>query len=390
MGNGWTHNARILVVDDDEHNRKYYLQVLARSGYTADEAPSGEQAVEFIGQNNYHLVLSDLQMYRIGGLDVLKAAKDKNPHTQVVILTGYGSIPTAVKAMQKGAFDYMSKPVKKDAFLIRVEKALEQYDMQTRLQEQQSQIEEHQMRLSRDLELAKTVQDSLVPQKLDDDRIKIGFEYHPMNGIGGDFCSIHQDEHGRIFINMADVTGHGISAALIVNRVYNELNTILKKNPMPKDVLARMNDFFYDTFGHLGMYLTMVSVQLNFDENMMYFAGGAHPAILHYQPDLKKINTIESQNTIIGFEKSERLTIKQDSIRFQPGERFVIYTDGMIEAENSDKDEFGEQGLLDSWRAHAEKPIDRACSAIIHDVKTFSIGSRNERDDIMLLIFEIQ
>ncbi len=390
MGNGRIDTAKILVVDDDEHNRKYYLQVLTRNGYAADEASSGEKAVELISQSEYHLVLSDLQMYRIGGLDVLKAAKDKNPHTQVVILTGYGSIPTAVKAMQKGAFDYMSKPVKKDAFLIRVEKALEQFDMQMRLQQQQSQIQDHQFRLNKDLELAKTVQDSLVPEKLDDDRIKVGLEYHPMNGIGGDFCSIHQADHNRIYLNMADVTGHGISAALIVNRVYNELNTILKRNPMPRDILARINDFFYRTFGHMGLYLTMTSIQLDFASKTMHYAGGAHPPILHFNPQKQSISKLESQNTIIGFEKSTRLTFQQDSLNIHSGERFILYTDGIIEAENSEKQEFGEHGLLNSLRSHIDKPIDRVCPAIIKDVTLFNADAQFERDDVMLLIFEIQ
>ncbi len=390
MGNGWTNNTKILVVDDDEHNRKYYLQVLARSGYSADEAPSGEKAVELIEKNSYHLVLSDLQMYRIGGLDVLKAAKDKNPHTQVVILTGYGSIPTAVKAMQKGAFDYLSKPVKKDAFLIRVEKALEQFDMQTRLQEQQVQIEAYQEMLRRDLDLAKTVQDSLIPQNFKNDRIKIGFEYHPMIGIGGDFCSVHQDNENHLYLNMADVTGHGIAAALIVNRVYNELNTIIKRNPMPKDILTEINDFFYFTFGHLGLYLTMASIQLDFSTNTLYYAGGAHPPILHVKSDGKNVSTMESQNTIVGFQKSERLTMRQERVTFNPGDRFVVYTDGLIEAEDSDKTEFGLDGLLVSLRSHASQPVAQLCSSVVNDVKAYSAGSGRDNDDIMVLIFEIQ
>ncbi len=388
MGNGWNPATKILVVDDDENNRKYYLQVLKRQGYVVDEASSGEQAVDFIAKNDYKLVLSDLQMYRLGGLDVLNAAKEKNPHTQVVILTGYGSIPTAVKAMQRGAYDYLSKPVKKDTFLVRVEKALEHYELQVRLQEQQTKLDAQQLLFERDLELAKTVQDSLVPNSFQNDRMAVAFEYHPMIGIGGDLCSIYQEHENHIHITMIDVTGHGISAALIVNRVYNELNAILKKDPQPRDVLETVNDFFYSTFRHMGLFLTMMSIQFDFSTRTLHYAGGAHPALLHYQPAHDVLDRLESRNTIIGFEESQHITFHQDSKKFHPGDRIILYTDGLLEAENEDKMEFGIQGLAASFKTHAEKPIHQACKSIIKDVQKFSVDAH--RDDIMLMLVEIQ
>jgi len=147
----------ILVVDDDNNNRKYYYQLLLRQSYSVDEADSGETAVVLIEKNDYDVVITDLQMYRLGGLDVLVAAKEKNPNTQVLIMTGFGSIPTAVRAMQNGAFDYLSKPVNKDAFLMRVNKALRHKSMEIQLQRQQKEINEYNRMIHRDLELAEKI-----------------------------------------------------------------------------------------------------------------------------------------------------------------------------------------------------------------------------------------
>jgi sigma-B regulation protein RsbU (phosphoserine phosphatase) len=378
-------SEKILVVDDDVNNRKYYLHVLRKKGYQVDEAVSGEEAIEYIAQNSYAVIVSDLQMYRVGGLDVLKVAKDKDPHTQVVILTGYGSIPSAVKAIKQDAFDYMSKPVNKEAFLIRIEKALERRTMRLRLEAQQKRLAAYNLMIERDLELAGKVQASLVPKSFKNERIAFGVEYHPMIGIGGDFCHVYQDHH-HIHLNVTDVTGHGIAAALMVNRIHNEINTILKTNPDPRDILTAINSFFFDTFGNMGLYLTMMSIQLDFKANKINYAGGAHPAALLFRPGDKTMTELASQNAIIGFDKKNQF--KQDSKELLAGDRIIIYTDGVVEAEDQDKNQFGMEGLMASIKAHISRGVPQACKDIIDDVWRFS--GEFCRDDIMLTIVEIR
>ena len=379
---------RILVVDDDALNRKYYLQVLKKKDYQVDEAASGEEALERIAEKTYDLVLTDLQMYTVGGLDVLHAAKEKDPNSQVVIMTGYASIPTAVNAMKQGAFDYLSKPVNKDALLMRVEKALYQREMQMQIEEQHKKIEAQNMILQRDLELAQKVQQSLVPSNFENDQIAVGIEYHPMLGIGGDFCSIHNDQNNRLNVNLIDVTGHGIAAALIVNRVNNELEEIFKTAPTPNEILAGINSFFYDTFGNMGLFLTMVSIQFDFKKRSLIYSGGAHPAALLFNPRKQTLTRLPSQNTIIGFETSEARQFEQDARKFDVGDRIIMYTDGILEAEDGNKKQFGLDGLKKSLQMHVTKPVTEASKAIIHDVRHFAAGTL--RDDMLLLVLEVK
>ena len=379
---------RILVVDDDSLNIKYYIQVRKKRAFQVEEAASGEEALERIAENNYDLVLTDLQMYKVDGLDVLHAAKEKDANTQVVIMTGYASISTAVNAMKQGAFDYLSKPVNRDALLMRVEKALFQREMQLQLEAQNKKIQAQNVILKRDLELAEKVQASLVPSNFKDEHIAVGFEYHPMIGIGGDFCSIHQDQNSRININIIDVTGHGIAAALIVNRVNNEMREIFKSDPSPSQVLTDINSFFYNTFGSMGLFLTMISMQLDFKRGKLTYCGGAHPAALLFKPGKQTLTRLPSQNTIIGFEVSETSMFEETTRRFASGDRLIMYTDGVLEAEDEDRNQFGMDGLKKSLQRHVLKSVSDSAKAIIQDVKRFASGTL--RDDILLMVIEVK
>jgi len=235
--------ATILVVDDDPNIRLLYSTLLEKEGYKVSRAANGETALKMIKLNNYDLVVSDLQMLELGGIDVLKAAKEHNPLTQVLILTGKGSINTAVDAMRFGAFEYLTKPVDNEAFRIKVRNALEQRKLQIRIQEQQKEIDEHHAMIERDLRLAEQVQASLVPSSIEDERFAIGVEYLPTIGIGGDFADVYYSHAGRLYLTVIDVTGHGITAALLVNRICSEVRNLVRENRQPKDILRRVNNF---------------------------------------------------------------------------------------------------------------------------------------------------
>lgn len=381
-------SARILVVDDDAMNRKYFHQVLERQNYRVDEASSGEDAVEQIEQHNYDVILSDLHMYKVGGLDVLQHAKQKDRFTQVVIMTGYGSIPTAVAAMQNGAFDYLSKPVQKDALLLRIQKALHERELHLQLEEQQARIEAHNRLIERDLELAQKVQASLVPSDLETEHYAVGIQYEPMIGIGGDFSSIHRYDDQRFVVNMLDVTGHGIAAALLVNRLSNEMESILRTEPMPGRILSELNDFFYRTFSNMGLFLTIFSLHFDLKAMTLTFAAGAHPSALMISPKRKTLIELEPQNSIIGFMPSDAQAFIENSQVLHRGDRIVVYTDGILEAEDGDRRQFGLRGLKQSLKLHHAKPVAVACREIVQDVKQHCSDAL--RDDVMLMIIEIK
>ena len=105
---------KILVVDDDDLSRGYLSEALQRNGYSVDNASDGQEAVSLTDKQNYDMLFLDMRMPRMGGMKVLERVKKTSKETTVVIMTAYGSIESAVEAMQKGAYDYIIKPFSVD------------------------------------------------------------------------------------------------------------------------------------------------------------------------------------------------------------------------------------------------------------------------------------
>ena len=118
-------DATILIIDDEEKMRRLMDLVLRPEGYRLLQAESGEAGVKLIEEGGIDLVLTDIQMGKVSGLDVLKHVTKECPDLPVVVITGFGTVKSAVQAMRTGAFDYISKPIDNDELKIIVKRALE-------------------------------------------------------------------------------------------------------------------------------------------------------------------------------------------------------------------------------------------------------------------------
>ncbi len=119
--------GRILVVDDEINIRGALVTLLEKKRYQVRGAGTGEEALEQLETGTADLVLTDLKMPGMGGMEFLRRLKQKWPDTEVLVITAYGSIDTAIEAMRCGAYDYLTKPIDRERFPLAVEKALERH-----------------------------------------------------------------------------------------------------------------------------------------------------------------------------------------------------------------------------------------------------------------------
>ncbi|MBN1782497.1 sigma-54-dependent Fis family transcriptional regulator [bacterium] len=134
--------AEILLVDDEKSVRTTLSLMLKRSGYQVEEAVNGEEALKMIKAHFYDLVVTDLKMEPVDGMEVLRQVKAANKTTEIVVMTAYSTVESGVEAMKLGAYDYIQKPFDKDEFLILIKKALERKDLISEVEHLQNELRE--------------------------------------------------------------------------------------------------------------------------------------------------------------------------------------------------------------------------------------------------------
>jgi len=117
--------SKVLVVDDDQFALRSMAEVLEGESYQVVTAASGSEALDLLKQDSFDLVLTDLKMPEVDGLEVLRRAKEVAPQAVVLILTGYASLESAIEALREGAYDYLVKPCSGDELKLKIERGLE-------------------------------------------------------------------------------------------------------------------------------------------------------------------------------------------------------------------------------------------------------------------------
>lgn len=134
--------GRILVVDDEQGVMVTIQAILEQEGYTVDSASSGSMAIDRLRAQQYDLVLTDLRLGDIDGLDVLAEARRTAPRTVAIVLTGYASLESAIQAMREGAYDYLVKPTDVEELKLRVRHVFERLQLTDELARRVQQLEE--------------------------------------------------------------------------------------------------------------------------------------------------------------------------------------------------------------------------------------------------------
>src|SRR3989304_6310653 len=117
--------SRVLVIDDEKNLLEFLNIMLSQEGYDVAVACGGKEAIDILKNNAFDVVVTDIKMPRIGGLEALKFIKENSPDTMVVMITAFASHETAVEAMKAGAYDYVTKPFNNDQIKLVIKKAIE-------------------------------------------------------------------------------------------------------------------------------------------------------------------------------------------------------------------------------------------------------------------------
>jgi DNA-binding response OmpR family regulator len=202
---------RILCIDDSKLNRAFIVKILTPLNISVDEAENGIAGLEMIDRNSYDLILLDIIMPEMDGFGFLKEfSRDaREQFIPVILMTGLDDLNAKIKGLSTGADDYLLKPLNEQELIARVFSLL-------RLKNANSELYEKNMLIKKELEAAKKIQRYIVPSDFSFiDYPSVSGIYKPIEDIGGDFFDCYKIDENRSAFLIADVTGHGIPAALL-------------------------------------------------------------------------------------------------------------------------------------------------------------------------------
>jgi len=235
-----------------------------------------------------------------------------------------------------------------------------------------------------DLEVANHVQMYLLPkiEKMHIDSVEMYIQYKPSQKIGGDLYDTIALDKYRTFVVIGDVSGHGISAALIMAKTLSHLKHFVLLAQHPSVVLKNLNDMLYRTIPE-HLFVTMVSAIIDTQNNTIEVARAGHeyPFLIHN----KKIMKLKGSGMALGLMPREVFdeTVEDIIYSFLPGDTCILFTDGLMESRNFQGIEFSDSFEQSIFR-HIDKPVKSMNESIVQDLQTFLQGSEVS-DDLTLI-----
>lgn len=263
----------------------------------------------------------------------------------------------------------------------------EQKRAELQLKEANAQLEERQKEIAEELVLAARVQQSLAPKSLRWGRVAVEAFYHPVHTIGGDFGMVSPQDDDTLSLLLCDVSGHGISSALVANRIYTELMSQIKNAAPLGGMLEDLNRFVLRNLGSSTFYFTLVAARLADEGRRMDFAGAGHPPAMVVKPNGTS-RLLDSQSMVLGL--FEEAVDSAPSLRMEldRGDRIVLYTDGLTEVFDERREMLDIDGLRKIVESTSGLPLDKMKEAILDSVAAWRHGP--PADDMSLVLVEIQ
>jgi phosphoserine phosphatase RsbU/P len=374
----------VLLVDDAPANLQMVNSIL-KDTYKTRIATSGAKALELASQDPApDLILLDVMMPEMDGYEVcsrLKAVANTRD-IPVIFLTGQTETADETKGFEVGAVDYIHKPFSPAIVKARVHTHLVLRGIRQQLASQLQTIQQ-------EMETARQIQLSILPREVPKvEGLEIAARYIPMTSVAGDFYDFIPIDDKRVGILVADVSGHGMPAALISSMLKIALSAQTPCAADPERVLAGLNKALCGKFQ--GHFVTAAYVLVDTEKQTARYAGAGHPPLILRRSSANTTRDYVENGLFLGFFPEAAYTSVE--LPFKIGDWGVMYTDGIPESTNPSDEQFGIDRFKLFLQNNHELSADQFVDSFLAELSKWSdsASGREPEDDITLLAFHFK
>lgn len=381
--------VKLLSVDDELDLEvlltQYFRRQIRKGEYEFAFAHNGLEALQKLLETpDFDIILSDINMPEMDGLTLLAKVNElKNPAMKCIMVSAYGDMDNIRSAMNKGAFDFATKPIDLDDLSRTIEKAIEQVRYIRESQQEHNQLES----IKNDLAIAGEIQQTILPRSFPPfpeltEVVDIYASMTPAKDVGGDFYDFFQIDDERIGLVIADVSGKGVPASLFMAVSRTLLRATALRGVSSAECLTYANKLLCKESLD-SMFVTVFYGIYHYKTGMMDYTNAGHnPPYL-----LRGGRTVEclpvASNFVVGV--FDDIEFESNTLTFGIGDTLLLYTDGVTEAFNDKREQFSESNLQDILASmHESSSAKEVVTSVLQSVKTFS-GDYPQSDDITLL-----
>lgn len=372
---------RILLAEDNASVLALLEKFLQKIGHTVELAKNGKEALDSYLLNPPDLLLTDINMPIMDGLELIEKVREHQTETWVpiIILSALGDDKDIIKGLDTGADDYLSKPINLSILRAKIESMHKMISLQSTNKQTKEELRRANTDLEQEQELAKNLADNILSQ---------GNIEHPSvehwlcaaKQFSGDIIGAAQTSDGRLHIMVADSSGHGLSASLPTLAVAKIFHTMSNKGFSIPSIIAEMN---LATKAMLpeDRFVAITLFSIDFHQKIIECWNGGLPSALVVNKSGEILHEFNSENLAISILAKDQFDSRTTIYHWDEDCELIVYTDGLIEAGNTSGEQFGLSALLSVIQ---NNPNGKRLQAIKSQVINH-LGSEQGEDDISLL-----
>src|SRR5438067_6927128 len=371
-----TTRERIILIDDSANDLQVTKRFLERRGFDVSAATSGEQGLALAEAITPAAFIVDYRMPVMDGFEVTRRIK-ADPALQtipVLMLTGADAAQTVVDGLEAGADDFVTKGSDTEILLARLRALL-------RVKRYQDQLRKLNQQITRDLQIARRVQEALVPSgAFRAPRIEIRSAYIPSETLSGDFYDYFLHDN-MMYLFVADVSGHGLPAAILVSLLKSYIHTEADPNTRLTDLMAHLNDFLFSV-SLPTQFATAQLFRIDDCGNLSY-ANAAHPGFLLFQREHGKTVFLEDPSPLLG--AMPQMIYDERALKVSPGDTLFIYTDGLVDRRTQSGEFYSIDRVASLLDRNGDAELNTIYDAVFSDVSSFA-ATDEVKDDIAFIV----